>query len=494
MADYLHGAYGHLGESIVTPAVSSATVPVYIGTAPVGLVRGWESAVNAPIEIGSLAEAREKIGYSDDFARYTLCEAVHAHFNGEGVGPIYVINVLDPSAHKKEPETEADVVFSKGRCAVECAEAVLDTLAVKDAEGSAVYVEGEDYTVSAVDGGFTVYAVDGGGISDGPAKISYRETDPDAVDGTDVAGAVTEDGEYSGVHALPLVYQELFAVPNIVAAPGWSHLPEVYEALVECSEKINGHWDAVVVVDIPLVGTDAQAVDTIDKAVAWKAEHGYDSERAVACWPMALGTDGERMHVSTLFTASSQRVDQGHDGVPFESPSNKAVPVERQFFGDNSKNRGFDQQKANALNAKGITTVVGWAGQWVLWGPHTAAYDFDGSNDPRAVFASNMRMLLHITNLFQIEWSPEIDGPMTRALKDRIVNREQEKLDGYVTVGALIGQPRVTFEETENPVSDLVNGDFRWDISATPTPPLKSATVYVSYTDAGFAAYFGGGE
>ena len=78
------------------------------------------------------------------------------------------------------------------------------------------------------------------------------------------------------------------------------------------------------------------------------------------------------------------------------------------------KNRGFDQQTANQLNAKGVTTVIGWAGEWVLWGPHTAAYDADNpSVDPRSFFATNMRTLFHITNSFQLEWSPLIDQPMT---------------------------------------------------------------------------------
>ena len=35
MADYLHGAYAHLDESVVQQAVESSTVPVYFGTAPV---------------------------------------------------------------------------------------------------------------------------------------------------------------------------------------------------------------------------------------------------------------------------------------------------------------------------------------------------------------------------------------------------------------------------------------------------------------------------
>jgi len=40
----------------------------------------------------------------------------------------------------------------------------------------------------------------------------------------------------------------------------------------------------------------------------------------------------------------------------------------------------------------------------------------------------------------------------------------------------------------------VMNGDFRWDIAVTPTPPLKSASVYVAYTDAGFSVYYEGGD
>jgi len=35
-----------------------------------------------------------------------------------------------------------------------------------------------------------------------------------------------------------------------------------------------------------------------------------------------------------------------------------------------------------------------------------------------------------------------------------------------------------------------MNGDFVWDFSATPTPPFKSGTARVCYTDEGFAAFF----
>lgn len=636
MADYLHGAYGHLDASVVQGTVTSETVPVYFGTAPVGLVRGWADmdVVNAPVKVSSLADARSKIGHSEDFGSFTLCEAVAAHYDSgaEGVGPVYVVNVLDPAVHKKQTETTRTVAFANGRASFATDTAILDTLRIQrpevegtaqaaavrakgpagetpdfdypkayeaagvtfedgviayeptgtlapelvhdghafigltftapegatgatmsingqandpltltedgddviggdpvvyfafaaddggklpdsswevriawtggDADGTETacrvsrgtdaYVEGTDYTLDYnANAGTVVLTSLDGRIADGQATVAYYEMDPAAVTADDIVGMVTADGRYSGIEALALLYQEQYVIPNLLAAPGWSHVKKVYDALVSHSSAINGHWDAFVAADLPLVDEEAEAVDTIAKAVAWKADHGYTSERSVVCWPMATDAEGRRFHVSTLWCVESLRVDQSHRGVPFEVPSNKATQVVRQFFGDNSRNRGFDQSAANTLNAAGIVTVVAWAGEWIVWGPHTAAYEFENpSVDARAIFSNSMRMLFHITNSFQQEWAPQIDAPMTRALRDRIVNREQEKLDALVTVGALIGAPRVQFIEAENPITQLMEGDFRWDVDATPTPPMKSATVYVRYTDAGFAAYF----
>ena len=145
-----------------------------------------------------------------------------------------------------------------------------------------------------------------------------------------------------------------------------------------------------------------------------------------------------------------------------------------QYFGANSENEGFDQQDGNELNSKGITTAVFWGGLWVLWGPHTAYYEYGSDGVARYIFDVNIRMLMYITNGFQRRHGTQLDS-----LKGR---------------GALIGDPTVEFLETANPTSNLMNGDFVWDISATPTPPFKSGTARVSYTDEGFTAYFGGGE
>ena len=138
-------------------AVQAGTTPVYIGTAPVNLVRDFGKAgiINAPIKITSLVDAQKKIGYSSDWGTFTLCEAVYAHFNNTlgNIGPIYVINVLDPSAgkHRKETATTKTLTFTGGRAEFASDKIILDTLTIaKNDSGN--YVEGTDY---AVDYNFT---------------------------------------------------------------------------------------------------------------------------------------------------------------------------------------------------------------------------------------------------------------------------------------------------------------------------------------------------
>lgn len=499
--EYLYGAYGHIGETVAQSAVQAGTTPVYVGTAPVNLVRGFADAgvINEPIKLTNMIDAQRKLGYAADWGTFTLCEVVNAHFNNTlgNIGPIYVINVLDPSAgkHRKATETEQSLSFAGGRAEFVSSTIILDTLTIAKSDGGD-YVEGTDY---AVDYNFTKGSVIITSLKDdapltGSLTASFYEVDDSTIEDADIIGGVTSSGEYSGLSAISLLYPEQFAVCNLIAAPGWSQSPAVYNAMLTTSQKINGHWDAFVVADLPLVDGSAQAVDTITKAIAWKKNNAFTGERSKVYWPQGVDNLGNIYHLSTLAVVELMRADFSHNSVPMETCGNKAVPIIKQYFGANATNRGFSQQEGKELTQNGISTAVAWGGEWVLWGDHTAAYTYGADVDPRAIFDVSMRMLMHITNDFQREWSPRIDEPMTRALKDEIINREQEKLDGYVSMGALLGDPQIVFLESENSTTDIMNGDFRWDIAVTPTPPLKSASVYVAYTDAGFSVYYEGGD
>ena len=497
----LYGAYGHIGETVAQSAVQAGTTPVYVGTAPVNLVRGFADAgvINEPIKLSNMVDAQRKLGYAADWGTFTLCEVMNAHFNNTigNIGPIYVINVLDPSEgkHRKAEETTKQLSFTGGRAEFASGTIILDTLTIAKSEGGD-YAEGTDY---AVDYNFTKGTVIITSLIDdspltGTLTASFYEVDDTAIEDEDIIGGVTASGEYSGLSSIALLYPEQFAVCNLIAAPGWSHSPAVYNAMLTTSQKINGHWDSFVVADLPLVDGSAQAVDTITKAVAWKKNNAFTGERSKVYWPQGIDNLGNVYHLSTLAVVELMRADFSHNSVPMETCGNKAIPIIKQYFGANATNRGFSQQEGKELTQNGISTAVAWGGEWVLWGDHTAAYTYGADVDPRAIFDVSMRMLMHITNDFQREWSPKIDEPMTRALKDEIINREQEKLDGYVSMGALLGEPKIVFLESENSTTDIMNGDFRWDIAVTPTPPLKSASVYVAYTDAGFSVYYEGGD
>ena len=500
---YKHGTYGEFAKSIAGAATQASTIPVYIGTAPVNLIRGYADgkAINTPVLLRTFDGATQSIGYSADWASFTLGEAVKVHFDNPAgnVGPIVTINVLDPVKHKKAGEpTVVQLAFANGRATIESDTIILDTLVLADK------MEGVDFSVEYSNGIVIIDSI--GEKLSGSIQATYSEVDPSLVTEEDILGGVTAGGEYSGLGAVALVYPELGLIPNIIAAPGWSDKPAVYNAMIEAGTRVNGHWDAFVAADIPIrsntepVGTavvgearlgDGISVDTISAAIEWAEENGYNSERSKVCWPQAVGTDGNIYHLSTLTVWKMQAVDASHDGIPMETPSNKAIPITRQYFGEGSKNRGFDQQQGNELNAAGISTAVFWGRQWVLWGGHTAAYQFGKVTDNRVIFDNSIRMMMHITNSFQEEHALTIDQPMTRALADTIRNREQEKADALAAVGALIGSPEVRFDEEANSTAELVEGNFVWDFSATPTPQFKSGTLRVAYTDAGFDSYFG---
>lgn len=481
-AIYKHGTYGEFASSIGGSAALSGTVAVYVGAAPANLIRGYadKGIVNMPVLLTDFASAKRSIGYSSDWKKYSLCEAVKVHFNNVAgnAGPIVAINVLDPATHVKAEETTQALSFVNGRATIASDTIILDTLVLADKVEDVDYSMDYDFT-----NGLVVIDSIGEKITE-TVQATFSEVDTSKITKAEIIGGVTAEGVYTGLGAVDLIYQHVAKIPNLIVAPGWSNDPEVYNAMITAGTQINGHWDAFVLADLAIDGND-----TIEKAIKWAEDNGYKSERSKTYWPMFADGAGVVYHGSTLAAWKMQVVDAENNGIPMETPSNKVVPIAKQYFGEGAKNRGFDQSRANTLNANGISTAVFWGSQWVLWGGHTAAYKFGAVSDNRVVFDNNIRMMMHILNSFQNDWALTIDEPMTLALAETIKNREQEKADALSAVGALIGSPAVEFIESENSVGEMIEGNFVWDFDATPTPQFKSGTMRVAYTDAGFSSF-----
>ena len=93
-----HGITATESPTKLIAAVSDSITPVYVGTAPINLCK--ERNINEPILCSSYAEAVENFGFSEDFEKYTLCEAIDVHFSKFNIGPIILINVVDTTKKK----------------------------------------------------------------------------------------------------------------------------------------------------------------------------------------------------------------------------------------------------------------------------------------------------------------------------------------------------------------------------------------------------------
>lgn len=483
---YDHGVRATLGATQAQNAIQAGTVPVYIGTAPVHLVRGWKDKglVNSPVKLTDYKQALQAIGYSNDWGAYTLCEAVTAHFNNPlgNIGPIYIINTLDPDTHFATgtggaiAEETATITFVNKRAEIATTDIILDTLTLADKAEGVDYAVDYDYNAGKV-----IITALNAELATATAK--YNKVDPAAVDASDIVGGETAGGEYSGIGALPLLYIKENQVATLLAAPGWSHDPAVHNALVTAAQKMNGHWLAYVYTDIPL-----DEAGTIEDAITWKQTNGYNSQFETVCWPQVIDNTGKAFHLSTLSVWRQMLVNNENDGIPFETASNKAVPGIKQYFGAESKNAGFDKDRGNRLNEKGIRTVVPSNGNLVLWGGHTAAFTYGATSDALPIFDTNVMMQGHLCNWLQRNFEPDADKPMTPQFKDFILETVQDKLDSYVAKGALLGEPKINFLASENSTADMLNGEFKFSLYDTPTPQAKLIEFSVVYTDDGFSA------
>lgn len=491
---YKHGIGADQGETLSRSTVQTGTNAVYIGTAPVNLIKGGKDLVNKPLRAINWSRAVAQLGYSSDWESFSLCEAMRGHFyNAKGaIAPVYFINVLDPVEHKADAGKTVSLSFANGSATFSDDKAIIDSFKIDDKE------EGKDYEISYNfnKNRFTVTS----DTLTGTVEATYDVVDPTKVTDEDIIGGTSDQGEMTGIAAIELVYSTNFDVVNLIAAPGFSEHPAVYSALCNAAHKINNHFDAFVEADIPLVDSENNLVDTYEKAIEWKKKHGINNSVSSVWWPRVTGSDGNVYHLSTLATVEQMRIDYDNENIPMETCSNKSIPVIKQYFGVNSVNNGFGEIIGNELNAAGIGTAIPSGGQWVLWGGHTAAYQYGVDNDASIIFDVSIRMIQYIMNGFQQRHAAKIDQPMTTALRDAVLEEEQDQLDSLVGSGALLRDvenglsPTISFVTDGDSYTNWVNGEFYFSALATPTPEAHYFHLSCKWSDAGYTSFSYGGE
>lgn len=486
MADYLHGAYGTVLTAGEKAAAKSKSAIVYIGTAPVQTLENGKDNVNRPILISDIAQARKRFGYSEDWGKYTLCEAMHAHFETGGVGPLVLINVLDPEKHKAAQGGTKTLTPENGRVTLtEMEDAVFDSITVKGKEKGTDYDAAYDQKKKTV----TLSETSRGALGTQALEITYDMVDAAKVDESDVIGATDGMGLNTGVYALANVYQETGLIPSFLLAPGFSGLPEVHRAMQTAGTKVSGHWDVYMLCDIPIADEEGEAV-TLANAAAWKKKNGYTGANETVYFPLAQGTDGKTYHISVLAAANLQKLLTENDGIPYKTASNTACPIiANLYLGESAKGRVYDDKMINEMLCQnGIASAAYTGGRWAIWGSHSADYDQTDA-DVINVSETNRMMLYYISNDFQQRRARYVDQPLTRNDIEMIVAEEKGRLDALVKIGALT-YGNVTLSAQAQDGSDVMRGDWTFAFEVTTTPLAKSLTALVNWTEEGFTTYF----
>lgn len=489
MADYKHGAYGVIQAVGSRVADESQGAIVYVGTAPVHNVEGGANNVNKPIVVNNIAEARKYFGYSDEWDKYTLCEAMHVHLENKGVGPLVFINVLNPATHKASDAGTVSKTPENGRVTIPAAQdIILDSVVVKS--DNTTKIKGTDYAIAynIEKKTITISELTAGALGTSALTITYNTVDASAVTAADVIGTSDGLGLNTGIFAIKNVYQLTGYIPAYLAAPGFSSVPAVHAAMYQNSVKVNGHWDVYMFVDLPIMNSETPL--TLDTAKTYKNGNGYTKENETVFFPLAQGNDGKIYHLSVLAAANFQELLLAQDGIPYKTASNTDCSlIENLYLGASNTGRVYDDSIINEkLNKNGIASAAYVGGRWAIWGCHSADYDQE-NGDQINVAETNRMMLYYISNDFQHRRTPDVDKPMTANDLQTIIAEEQTRVDALLNIGALT-RGVVTLNADAQARSDIMNGDYSFLFDITTTPLAKSLTAIVNWTDEGFVTYF----
>lgn len=476
---YKHGVYvSEIATSIVPPVNTEGCVPVVIGTAPIHLAKN-PAKVNMPVLCNSYAEAVEQLGYSDDWKNYTLCEAMYSQFALYGVAPIIFINVLDPDVHK---ETVTDKVYSVSdkSAVIKDKPFLRDKLTVKTSTGTALAAN-TDYLVTADDAGNIVITMTGTRAAETSIKVSGTALTPAAVQSSDIIGGVdVNTGKYKGLEVVNSIFSSVGMVPGVIAAPGWSHKPEVAAVMATKAHSINGLFKAVTIVD-----ADTTTVKKYSDVQQWKNTNNYTSADEFVCWPMAT-MGGKKYHLSTHVLGVLCALTYENGDIPYESPSNKTIKIDGLCLADGTVVE-MPLENANYLNGNGIATGLNFIGGWKLWGNETGCYP--SNTDPKDRFLCVRTMFNWHRQTFIRTYFGKVDGPIRRRNIDTILDSENVRLNGLVAQGVLIAG-KMEYRDTENPTTSIIDGIVKFHTLFTPPVPMREIDSELEFDPDAYRALF----
>lgn len=457
MAAYKHGVYvSEVPTKVIPPVRVDCGLPVVIGTAPVNMAKE-DLAVNTPKLIQNYEDAVKHFGFSEDFESYTLSEFIYSQFVLYGIGPVVLINVLDKDKHKKAGKVK-DLVIENGKGLIDEKGILPESLVIKSQDKT--FKLGEDYTIL-----FEKEIVEIVGVSeafkDATYTITYNVLDPSMITKADIIGGVdVNTGKRQGLELVEEVYPRFGLVPGLILAPGYSQNSDVAAIMKSKANSIGGLFRAMALCD-----ADANLLK--DALTPYKNKNNITDKSQVLCYPK-LGLGDKKFNFSTQLAGVINRTDYDNDSIPYVSPSNKSLQIDKTLIKGEEVILSLDD--ANYLNSQGVMTAHNFNNGWKAWGNRTAAYP--GITDIKDAFIPTRRMFDWVGNTLILTFWQKIDNPMNKRLIETVVDSANLWLNGLTAQGVLLGA-RVEVLKEENPVTDLMDGRIKFHVYMTPPSPAR---------------------
>ena len=472
---YRHGVYTSEAPTSLLPARAVDSAVVFaVGTAAVHkLTDADKLPVNEPMLFYSYDEFVKTMGWdADNFGDFTLQELIYSHFALYRGAPVIAVNVFDPQKHASEISDEK-ITFSTALLDADTARLAhsgVRSVQLASEDGETTYVEGEDYEIDAPSG--LIMRVPDGQIPEGAAALaSYVFADVSKVTVDDIIGGIEPTtGLAAGLELIDEAFPRFRLVPSIVLCPKFCEDDDVAIVMAAKCDGINGLFQAICLIDIPSDGPNA--VTRYTNAPGYKEKHNLTDKLMIVCWPKVKLGDNVYC-LSTHLAGVIASTDADHEGIPNASPSNKRLDITSCGYVDKKgqwQEVWLDLQKANYLNGQGIYTVSNFDGGMKSWGGRMACYP--SNTDPKDAQDLIRRFFNWYQVQFILTYFSKVDEPMTRRLVKTFLKSEQIKLDGWTAREIILGGS-ISFDESENPLVDLIDGIMRFHIRVTPPPAAR---------------------
>lgn len=438
------------------PQVAECGIPFVVGVSPLQAASN-PARVGMPVLCENFEQAQEKLGYSEDWKNYPLCEFMNSQFQLYGAGPVIFVNMLDP-AEAQEAVEAADLAVADHQVLLPIDAINDESLVVKSqGAGETTYVKDQDYSVYYSGDNLVIEVLpDGDAYEATQLNVAYNKVTPDSVTATDVA---------VGMEAIEYCMTTVGIVPDLICAPGYSQNEEVAAVMATKADSYNGMFHAKAVIDIDCSSSGAT---TYTAAISKKEELEQDDENVISCWP-AVPYEGKIYHRSTHMCGVMAKTDFANGNCPYQSPSNQEMICDGMCL-ENGAEVLLTVTQANELNYAGIVTGLNTFEGWAAWGNYTACWPKDAH--PENCFIPVSRMFDWVGNTLVKTCWKKLDKAITRVLLESILDDVNIWLNGLMGSGYIYGG-RIEMPESENTDEDITQGMVKFHIYMTPPSPAQ---------------------